>query len=85
MSRSSTFGSGRRGGGGTTQKYFPMNESLLLLIYPVKTVSSLRHAANAIAIMNYSRKFLASNICHNEFVIYFIKSAIVNILGQMPY
>ena len=33
------------GGGGTTQKYFPMNESLLLLIYLVKTVSSLWQAA----------------------------------------
>ena len=28
-----------QGGGGTTQKYFPINESLLLLIYQVKTVA----------------------------------------------
>ena len=34
-----------RGGGGTSQKYFPMNESLLLLICQVKTVSSLSQAA----------------------------------------
>ena len=27
--------------GNTTQKYFPMNESLLLLIYRVKVISSL--------------------------------------------
>ena len=30
---------------GITQKYFPINESLFLLIYLVKTVSSLWHAA----------------------------------------
>ena len=36
----------------TTQKYFPMNESLLLLIYPVKTVSCLWQAAESI---NYEK------------------------------
>ena len=43
-SRLSSFGSG----GGTTQEYFPMNESLLLLIYQVKMVSSLWQAAKVI-------------------------------------
>ena len=31
--------------GGTNQKYFPVNEVLLLLIYQVKMSSSLRQAA----------------------------------------
>ena len=31
--------------GGTTLKYFPMNESLFFLIYSVKTVNSLWQAA----------------------------------------
>ena len=31
--------------GGTTQKYFPMNEPLLLLIYLAKTVINLSQAA----------------------------------------
>ena len=31
--------------GGTTQRYFSLNESLLLLMYQVKTVSSLWWAA----------------------------------------
>ena len=30
-----------QGGGGTTLKYFPMNESLFFLIFSVKIVSSL--------------------------------------------
>ena len=41
LSRLSHFATGC-----TAQKYFPMNESLLLLIYLVKTVSSLWQAAN---------------------------------------
>ena len=41
VSRSPSFGTG-----GTTQKQtFPMNESLLLLIYRVKTVSNLWQVA----------------------------------------
>ena len=32
----------------TTQKYFPMNESLLLLMYLVKTISSIWQAAKSI-------------------------------------
>ena len=47
--RSSQFA---KGGGGTTQKYFPMNESLLLLIYLAKTVSSLWQAAKSL-VMKY--------------------------------
>ena len=37
--RSSSCGTGR--GGGTTQRYFSMNESLFLLMYQVKAVSRL--------------------------------------------
>ena len=40
-SRSLSFGTG-----GTAQKYFLINESLLLLIYLVKTVSSLLQVVN---------------------------------------
>ena len=42
VSRSSSFGTGD---GGTAQKCFPINESLLLLIYQVKIISSLWQAA----------------------------------------
>ena len=39
--------------------------------------------------MNYEilnlRKFLVSNICHTEFIIYIRKFAIVNILVKIPY
>ena len=44
-SRLSSFGSGGGGGGGHYLKYFPMNESLVLLIHQVKMVSSLWQVA----------------------------------------
>ena len=56
-----------------------MNESLLLLIYPVKTVSSLWQAAKSI---NYEilEEILVSNICHIQFIIYIREFTIWNIL-----
>ena len=35
-------------------------------------------------IMKYQRRFLASNICHNEFIIYIRKFVTVNILVRFP-
>ena len=45
--------------GDTTQKYFPMNDSLLLLIYPVKQLAAFGRLQNQL-IMEYERKFLVS-------------------------
>ena len=36
-------------------------------------------------IMKYHSKFLVSNICHIEFIIYSRKLTIVNILGGISY
>ena len=62
-SRSSSFGTK-----GTAQKYFLMNESLQSLTHPVKPVTCLWYSAKAIK--QLIMKFLVSNICHNEFIIY---------------
>ena len=53
-----------------------MNEVLLSLIYQVK---------NDQLIMKCDSKFLDSNICHIEFIIYIRKFTIVNILGGILY
>ena len=73
VSRSSNFGTG-----GTTQKHFPMNESLLLLIYPVKTAAYGRLKKS----INYEivKVIFNSNIRH---IIYIRKFE--NILGQIPF
>ena len=67
-SRSSSFGTGD-----TTQKYFPMNGSLL--IYPVIIVCSLCQDAKSI---NYeiSKKIFSFYYCHIVFVIYVRKFTI---------
>ena len=51
--------------GNTTQKCFPLIESLLLQLCRVKTVSSLWQAAKSI---NYEilEEILVSNICHKK-------------------
>ena len=76
-SRSSSFGT--RG----TQKYFPMNELLLLSTYPVKQLEAYGRLQKSI---NYEilKEFLVSNICHIKFVINIIKCTIVNISGRIP-
>ena len=47
--------------GGTTQRYFSLSESLLPLIYQVKTVNQLK-----------CRKKLVFNSCHIEIMIYWV-------------
>ena len=70
---------------GTTQKCFPVDESLLLLIYQVKMASSLWQAAREQLNMKYHSKRLVSNICHIEINICMRKFTIVSILGEIPY
>ena len=62
-----------------------MNESLLLLIYQVKMVSSLWQATKNQLTGKYERKFSVSNISQIKFVIYIRKFTIVNILGHVSY
>ena len=68
--------------GGTTQKYFPMIESLLLLTYQVKMISSLWQAVKIDQSVNQK---ILNQYCHIESIIYIIKFTIVNILSQISY
>ena len=62
-----------------------MNESLLLLIYQVKMVSSLWEATKNQLTAKYERKFSVFNISHNKFIIYIRKFTTVNNLGYISY
>ena len=64
----------------TIQKYIPVDESLILLIYQIKITSGLWHASRNQLKMRYHSKLLVSDIPHIEMIL-----CTRNILGGIPY